>query len=129
MLERGGCLMSVVRQYDNRVGVTYIYEIIEQVDPVTQEKTKHRKLIGKIDKESNEIIPTGKRGRKSSGKQPRHPLPQKDQAEYEFMYKDVRAQLQKAKERIDELSQEVEKLNRKQEELRSWIEKGRQIIK
>ena len=45
------------------------------------------------------------------------------------MYKDVRAQLQKAKERIDELSQEVEKLNRKQEELRSWIEKGRQIIK
>ena len=55
--------MSRVYQYDNRVDVTYVYDIEEAFDDKTGTTRPKRKLIGKIDPKTKELVPTGKRGR------------------------------------------------------------------
>lgn len=121
--------MSYVRQYDNRVGITYIYEIIEETNIEANQKKKHRKLIGKVDPETGEIIPTGKRGRSSTGKKAKFPLPPETNKNYEIMYKDAIVQLHKSQESILDLSREVNELRSKYERIRSWLEQGNQIMK
>ena len=59
----GSSFMSIIHQYDNRVGVTYVYNVEDTYDNATGQTRSRRKLIGKLDQETNEVIPTGKRGR------------------------------------------------------------------
>ena len=56
--------MSLVRNTDKRTGVTYVYESESYWDKEKQQPRSRRKLIGKIDAETGEIVATGKRGRK-----------------------------------------------------------------
>ena len=56
--------MSLVRNTDKRTGVTYVYESESYWDKEKQQPRSRRKLIGKIDPETGEIVATGKRGRK-----------------------------------------------------------------
>ena len=56
--------MSIVKQYHKDTGITYVYESENYWDPEKQQGRSRRKCIGKIDPETGEIIPTGKRGRK-----------------------------------------------------------------
>ena len=55
--------MSRVYQYDNRVDVTYVYDVEEVFDEKTGKTRQKRKLIGKLDLETKQLVPTGKRGR------------------------------------------------------------------
>ena len=55
--------MSRVYQYDNRVNVTYVYDVEEVYDGQTGKTRPKRKLIGKLDPETKQLVPTGKRGR------------------------------------------------------------------
>lgn len=56
--------MSIVK-YTNKNGTVYVYESTPHYDPITKQSRPTRKLIGKIDPQTGEIIPTGKRGRPS----------------------------------------------------------------
>ena len=58
--------MSLVRNTNKKTGVTYVYESESYWDKEKQQARSRRKLVGKIDPETGEIVPTGKRGRKSS---------------------------------------------------------------
>ena len=62
--------MSIVKLKDKRSGTTYVYESESYWDKEKKQPRSRRKLIGKLDEATGEIIPTGKRGRKkgSSGK-------------------------------------------------------------
>ena len=55
--------MSRVYQYDNRVDVTYVYDVEEIFDEKTGKTRSKRKLIGKLNPETKQLVPTGKRGR------------------------------------------------------------------
>ena len=55
--------MSRVYQYDNRVNVTYVYDVEEVYNEQTGKTQSKRKLIGKLDPETKQLVPTGKRGR------------------------------------------------------------------
>ena len=62
--------MTRVSQYNKKTDTTYIYESESYYDPDKKQSRSRRKLIGKIDKETGEIVPTGKRGpKKKSGSQ------------------------------------------------------------
>lgn len=54
--------MAIVKQ-TNKNGVTYVYESHSYRDPETKQPRAKRKLIGRIDDATGEIIPT--RGKKS----------------------------------------------------------------
>ena len=51
---------------DKRSGTTYVYESESYWDKEKKQPRSRRKLIGKLDEETGEVIPTGKSGRKKS---------------------------------------------------------------
>jgi len=60
----GGDNMTRINQYDKRTGITYLYESESYWDKEKQQPRSKRKLIGKLDEQTGEIIPTDGRGRK-----------------------------------------------------------------
>ena len=56
--------MAIVKSYQRKTDTTYVYESEPYWDPEKKQSRSKRKLIGKIDKETGEIVPTGPRGRK-----------------------------------------------------------------
>ncbi|MCR5453048.1 MAG: hypothetical protein K6F00_10505 [Lachnospiraceae bacterium] len=56
--------MSIVKNKDKRTGITYVYESESYWDKEKQQPRAHRTLIGKLDEETGEIIPTDGRGKK-----------------------------------------------------------------
>lgn len=56
--------MSLVKLKDKRSGTTYVYESESYWDKEKKQPRSRRKLIGKLDEETGEIIPTGKSERK-----------------------------------------------------------------
>ena len=53
--------MAQVR-YTNKKGTTYVYESLSYWDPELKAPRAHRTLIGKVDPETGEVVPTGKKG-------------------------------------------------------------------
>ena len=58
--------MSIIKLKDKRSGTTYVYESESYWDKEKKQPRSRRKLIGKLDDETGEVIPTGKSGRKKS---------------------------------------------------------------
>ena len=56
--------MGIVKSYQKKTDTTYVYESEAYWDPEKKQSRSKRRLIGKIDKKTGEIVPTGKRGRK-----------------------------------------------------------------
>ena len=56
--------MTRINQYDKRTGITYVYESESYWDKEKQEPRSRRRLIGKLDEQTGEIIPTDGRGKK-----------------------------------------------------------------
>lgn len=58
--------MGIIYQKDKRTGITYAYESKAVWDKEKKQSRAHRRLIGKVDPDSGEIVPTDGRGRKRS---------------------------------------------------------------
>ena len=63
--------MAIVYQPDKRSGITYVYESISTWDKEKKQSRSKRKLIGRLDKETGEIVPTD--GRMKGEKVPKPP--------------------------------------------------------
>ncbi len=59
-------MAAIIHQTDKRSGITYAYESISYWDKEKKQSRAKRTLIGRVDKESGEIVPTDGRGRKST---------------------------------------------------------------
>jgi hypothetical protein len=58
--------MHIVHQLDKRTGITYAYESTSYWDKELKKTRSKRKLIGRVDKNTGEIIPTDGRNKKHS---------------------------------------------------------------
>ena len=56
--------MSIVKQKDTRSGITYIYESQSYWDKERKQSRSKRRLIGRLDEETGEVVATDGRGRK-----------------------------------------------------------------
>lgn len=56
--------MAIIKQYHKDTDTTYVYESASYWDADKQQSRSKRKLLGKLDPETGEVIPTGNRGRK-----------------------------------------------------------------
>ena len=56
--------MAVIKKYNKENGTTYVYDSVSYWEKEKQQPRSKRKLIGKIDPITGEIVPTGGRGRK-----------------------------------------------------------------
>ena len=53
--------MAIVKQKNQKTGVTYVYESFSYRDEITKQPRAKRKLLGRLDEETGEIIPTRKK--------------------------------------------------------------------
>jgi hypothetical protein len=51
--------MGLVNQFDKRTGITYVYESTSHWDKEKQQSRSTRKIVGRLDPETGEIVPTG----------------------------------------------------------------------
>jgi len=58
--------MTIIYQTDKRKGITYAYENTAYWDKELKKSRSKRKLIGRVDKETGEIVPTDGRCKKLS---------------------------------------------------------------
>ncbi len=59
----GVYVMSLVKHKDNRTGITYVYESESYYDKEKRQSRARRTLIGKLDEQTGEIVPTDGRGK------------------------------------------------------------------
>ena len=58
--------MGIIYQKDKRTGITYAYESMAFWDKEKKQSRAKRRLIGRVDPDTKEIVPTDGRGRKRS---------------------------------------------------------------
>ena len=58
--------MAIIKQFDKRSGITYVYESTSYWDKEKQQPRSKRKLIGRLDPDTGEIVPTDGRGKRRS---------------------------------------------------------------
>ena len=56
--------MAIIKQYHKDTDTTYVYDSVSYWDVEKGQSRSKRKLLGKLDPATGEIIPTGQRGRK-----------------------------------------------------------------
>lgn len=54
--------MAIIKQYDKRRDVTYVYESKSTWIPALKQSRAKRRLIGRLDPKTGEIVPTAQRG-------------------------------------------------------------------
>ena len=97
--------MGIIKQYDKRSGITYAYESKAYWDPEKKMSRAKRTLLGRIDPETGEIIPTDGRNRKKKEEKPAaSPLPEDYKEMYEKLLKKYEAQEQIIKSLQDKIS-------------------------
>ena len=127
-------VMSLVKHTDKRTGVTYVYESESYWDKEKQQPRSHRRMIGKIDPETGEIIPTNGRGRKKKNPESYKDLLQYDddsvqngkdtEDKYLLLMKEKDIQISELQGRIHRLEREKETAVRRLEALLGILKKG-----
>ena len=101
--------MAIIKQFDNRSGITYVYDSKSYYDKEKKCSRAKRTLIGKLDPDSGEIIPTD--GRNKGAKSKDNAVPKKvDKDKRILELEDENRQL---KLQIDALKKELSRLKKK----------------
>lgn len=72
--------MAIVKVHNKTRNVTYVYESVSYWDKELKQPRSHRKLIGRIDPATGNIVPTGKRGKTAA------PVPEHSDTGYRRLY-------------------------------------------
>ena len=95
--------MAIIKQHDKRSGITYAYESHSYWDPEKKMTRAKRKLIGRIDPETGEIIPTDGRNKKTKVSKKESDL------DYKKMYENLLRKYEAQETLINSLNAELDK--------------------
>lgn len=91
--------MGYSKSYNRQSGITYVYETLEtHYDPIKKRSVAKRKLIGKIDPVTGEIVPTGPKGRPPKPKDIHE-----NSTDYKALYHEANRKIEMYQEKIQEL--------------------------
>ena len=117
-----------MKMYNKARDITYVYETTSFLDERTGKKRLKRKLIGKVDKDTGNIVPTGPKGRpasENSGRK-RSAAQPVEEPEYKGLYdeakaecRELRAELAQVKAEVAVVTDKYEKALRRIEAIRS----------
>ena len=102
--------MAIIKQFDKRSGITYVYESHSFYDKEKKQSRARRTLIGRLDPETNEIIPTDGRNKRRKENPKPHPDPTEQQ-----LSKLIEENLQ-LKAQVEALTKELRNLKAKMNE-------------
>lgn len=97
--------MALIKCFDKRVGITYVYESESYYDKEKHQSRSRRKLVGKIDPETGEMIPTGRKGRPS--KNPSSKAENESALDYRELYEKISEESTQKDEEIAQLKKEL----------------------
>lgn len=100
--------MAIIKQFDKRSGITYVYDSKSYYDKEKKCSRAKRTLIGKIDPDTGEIIPTDGRNKGARSK-PKVSSPEVDKDKRILELEDENRQL---KLQISALKKELDRINR-----------------
>ena len=95
--------MAIITQTDKRSGITYAYDTEYYWDKEKKQSRARRKLIGRIDPETGEIVPTDGRGRKASA-------PAETEPDYKDLYEKLSKKCASQEILIEALREEIRAL-------------------
>ncbi len=95
--------MAIIKQYDKRSGITYAYESYSYWDPEKKMTRAKRKLIGRVNPETGEIVPTDGRNKKPKA------LASSD-ADYKKMYEKLLKKYEAQETLIESLKKQIKEL-------------------
>ena len=119
--------MNQIQAFNKVRNTTYVYETESQWDKDKKQSVSKRKLIGKIDPKTGNIIPTGSRGRKKARRSktvastPKKP-------DYKRLYEETIAVLEAKDATIVEQRRELARLDPQLFNLQQTIEQIRLLI-
>lgn len=103
--------MGIIYQKDKRTGITYAYESKAVWDKEKKQSRARRRLIGKVDPDSGEIVPTDGRGRKRS---PSYDPSTDDQEPMPATVKELREEIRRLRSENTRLENKLKELSGEQ---------------
>ena len=95
--------MATVKVHNRARNVTYVYESVSYWDKELRQPRSHRKLIGRIDPATGDIVPTGKRGRSDAAAV----IPLHSDTDYRALYEQALATIAQKDTLITELRSQL----------------------
>ncbi len=105
---KGGTIMAIIYQHDKRSGITYAYESHSYWDKEKKTSRAKRTLIGRVDSETGEIVPTDGRCRKDKVKKEQDKNP-----DYKTLYEKLQKKYASQNILITALQEEIKALKEK----------------
>ena len=105
-------MASIIKKLNKQTGITYVYESESYWDKEKKQPRSKRKLIGKIDEQTGEVVPTG--GRKSRKKEELTQIPESariDETVLKNLCMKQAEELRRNEEEISALKKQVMELN------------------
>lgn len=109
--------MAIIKQYHKDTDTTYVYESTSYWDAEKQQSRSKRKLLGKVDPVTGEIIPTGTRGRKKKE------TPDTSAAETETLQDEKNLLIQELTISLSQKNQQISALELENQKLRNALAK------
>ena len=100
--------MGIIYQTDKRVGITYAYENKAYWDKEKKRSRAKRELIGRVDPDTGEIIPTGGRRKKGGAK-----TEESEHPDYKTLYEGLRKKCMAIESLNAALQREIKELREK----------------
>ena len=97
--------MAIIKQHDKRSGITYVYESHSYWDPEKRMTRAKRKLIGKVDPVTGEIVPTDGRNKKPK-------IPASGGTDYKKMYEKLLKKYEAQETLIKSLEKQIKELRK-----------------
>jgi hypothetical protein len=110
--------MARIEHYDKRVGITYVYESESYYDNEKHQSRSKRKLIGKIDPETGEMVSTGKKGRPS-----KNTTLKEGENNYQKLYEGSLKEIRKKEAHVFELEEKLREKDTSLQNYRSIVQK------
>ena len=131
--------MAIIKKYNKTNGTTYVYDSVSYWDKDKKQPRSKRKLIGKIDPDTGEIVPTGGRGRTSreNGNEntaapstgvtpvpvPEHAAETSEERDYQSLYEECRRSVLELEANVARLEACVSRLESERRELADKLQK------
>ena len=115
--------MAIIQQYRKDTDTTYVYESESYWVPELRQSRSRRKLLGKLDPATGEIVPCGKRG-------PKKRIPEGGEEQISASeYTKLRGQYEQSQtEATTEMEKELSDLRKQNQRMATTIQKIRGLI-
>ena len=109
--------MSIVKSKDKRSGITYVYESESYWDKEKKQPRSRRHLVGRLDEETGEVVPTDGRGKN------RRNTKNKDASDTTLLSSATEEQLRARELEVKELRAEIAALKKERNRIKAQLQK------